>query len=78
MYLLAQKFKYDHDGYVVYTICHLYDGKKYLCGIKIKSSNVYYTFGSFILKDWIIERTTCKKCKSIAEKLIKLEQNAGR
>jgi hypothetical protein len=73
MYLLAQKFKYDRDGYPVKTISHLHNGKKYLCGVKIKLSDAYYPFGDFTLKSWLIEKTTCEKCRSIAEQSIKQE-----
>jgi hypothetical protein len=62
MYYLVQRYSFEKF--------HLTKSLSYtLCGRTTNRMN--FPYGDRELKGWLIERTTCKSCKSIAEKLIK-------
>lgn len=71
--MLYQKIDRDSDGYPVKCgKSHLFKigSKKTFCGI-ITNPYVNLVFGTATMARWIIDKTTCKKCKKIAEKMIK-------
>jgi hypothetical protein len=67
MYFLVQKYKSDLDGYPVpANHSHItLSLKETFCGLKI-DNEMTFSYGCLSLKNWFIQKTTCKNCLKIA------------
>lgn len=68
MYCLVQFFEQDRDGYpVVIRKSHITPNtSKALCGTRVGKYRC--THADKELKEWLIQKTTCKRCVKLANK----------